>query len=222
VRVVTVPGTEECFDLDRPGSVAKWNRALNRRFGMENLREHPRALVRWIEARRRARVASLVGRFDRALDVGAEDGSLAATWSRGGRYTLLLDLDPAMLHRADKPSVAADAVRLPLADGSFDVVVLSAVLEHLVDPRACVAEARRVLRPGGRVVAYVPWDDAVVGLKRWAKRLRVPLGKLSEGMAPGHLRRFDRATLRELFAPMRANVTLDAISLGYYVEARTD
>jgi len=31
VRVVTVPGSGESFDLDRPGAVAAWNRALNRR-----------------------------------------------------------------------------------------------------------------------------------------------------------------------------------------------
>ena len=44
MRVKTVPGTGECFDLDRPGAVTAWNRALNRRYGMENVREHPSGL----------------------------------------------------------------------------------------------------------------------------------------------------------------------------------
>jgi len=217
--VVTIPDSGECFDLDRPGGVAEWNRALNRRYGMENLRDHPSRLVRWIEARRRAKVAALVTPFERALDLGAEDGSLASAWRGKGGFTLLLDVDPSMLRRGDGPALAADACRLPLRDRTFDIVVLSALLEHLVDPRAGVEEARRVLRPGGKIVAYVPWDDAVVSLKRWARRLRVPLGKLHDRMAPGHLRRFDRASLRELFGGMQARIMLDPLSLGYYVEA---
>jgi len=219
--VVSVPVSGECFDLDRPGAVAAWNRALNERYAMENLREHPSRLVRWIEARRRARVAALVPAFDRALDLGAEDGSLAAAWRDKGRFVLLLDLDPRMLRRADGASVAADACCLPVAAGSFDVVVLSAILEHVVDPEACVASAVRVLRPGGRLVVYVPWDQAIVRLKRWARKLRMPLGKLHDGLAPGHLRCFTGARLRRLFAGVasRVRVRLDPFSLGYYVEA---
>jgi len=54
---------------------------------------------------------------------------------------------------------------LPFADASFDGVVLKDLLEHVADPVAVVAEARRVLRPGGRVFASSPdaqrwvWDD---------------------------------------------------------------
>lgn len=217
--MVTIPDSGESFDLDRPGAVAAWNRALNRRYAMENLQRHPSRLVRWIESRRRGQVAAMVGRFDRALDLGAEDGSLASAWRNRGRFTMLLDLDAFMLGKAGGPRVAADACRLPVADASFDVVVLSALLEHVVAPRVCIEEAVRVLRPGGRVIAYVPWDNAVVKLKRWARRLRMPLGKLHTGLAPGHLRIYDRALLRGLFLPLRARVRLDPLSLGYYVEA---
>jgi SAM-dependent methyltransferase len=220
--VVSIPGSDERFDLDRPGAAAAWNRALNRRYAMENLRGHPSAIVRWVEARRRARIAALVPPFDRAVDLGAEDGSLAALWRDCGRLVLLLDLDPAMLRRAAGPRVAADACALPLAAGSCDVVVLSALLEHLVDPVAAIAESARVLRPGGRLVAYVPWDRAVVRLKRWGRRLGVVrLGPLHDGPAPGHLRAYDGARLRRLFAPVArlVRVRLDPLSLGYYVEA---
>jgi SAM-dependent methyltransferase len=222
VRVVTIPATGESFDLDRPGGVAAWNRALNRRYGMENLRRHRNPLVRWIERRRRARLAALVPPFDRALDLGAEDGSLAAEWRGKGRYVLLLDLDAGMLRRGGAGGVEADAARLPLRDATFDVVVLSAILEHVLDPRAAVEESARVARPGGRLVAYVPWDRAVLPLKRWAGRLGLGLGPLAEGQAPGHLRTFDRGRIRSLFAAVarEVRVVLDPFSLGYYVEAR--
>jgi len=223
VRVVTIPGTQERFDLDCPGGAAAWNRALNRRYAMENLRAHGSSVVRAIEARRRRAVAALAARhpFDRALDLGSEDGSLAAAWRRAGRYTLLLDLDPRLLRAAGERGVTADAMRLPLADASFDLVVLSAILEHLPDPSAAVREAARVLRPGGRIVAYVPWDKVVVFLKRSARRLGFGLGALHDGQAPGHLRDFTRSDLRELFRPFvrTSRIRLDPLSLGYYVEA---
>jgi SAM-dependent methyltransferase len=218
---VTIPGTGESFDLDRPGGVAAWNRALNRRYGMENLRRHGNPLVRWIEGRRRARIASLVPRFDRALDLGAEDGSLARLWRGRGRFVLLLDLDAALLRRGGGPGAVADAALLPLRARAFDVVVLSALLEHVVEPGAAVAEAARVAREGGKLVAYVPWDTAAIRLKRWARRAGLGLGPLAEGQAPGHLRVFDRGQLERLFAPVarRVRVRLDPWSLGYYVEA---
>jgi len=127
-----------------------------------------------------------------------------------------------MLRRGGASGAAADAARLPLRSRSFDVVVLSAILEHVLEPAVTVEEAARVLRPGGRLVAYVPWDAAVIPVKRWARRLGVRMGPLADGQAPGHLRTFDVERLRRLLEPLAREVTirLDPFSLGYYVEAR--
>jgi ubiquinone/menaquinone biosynthesis C-methylase UbiE len=52
--------------------------------------------------------------------------------------------------------VRADAGRLPFAAASFEVVAFSSVLHHLPDRQAALAEARRVLRPGGWAFAFDP------------------------------------------------------------------
>jgi SAM-dependent methyltransferase len=53
--------------------------------------------------------------------------------------------------------VVCDLAALPFADASIDGIVSEAVLEHVPDPAAHVAEMRRVLRPGGRVFCYFPF-----------------------------------------------------------------
>lgn len=55
----------------------------------------------------------------------------------------------------------ADAHAIPLADGSVDAVVVQAVLEHVLDPAAVVAEIHRVLRDGGLVYAETPFLQQV-------------------------------------------------------------
>jgi SAM-dependent methyltransferase len=51
-----------------------------------------------------------------------------------------------------------DGGTMPFADGSFDHVMCSEVLEHVPDAQAFVAEVARVLRPGGTLVLTIPWS----------------------------------------------------------------
>lgn len=73
------------------------------------------------------------------------------------RYTGL-DLTQAMLQRAlprgkglDIGFVRGDSLRLPFADASFDHAVLHLILAVVPDPKTCLAEVARVVRPGGSV-----------------------------------------------------------------------
>jgi SAM-dependent methyltransferase len=54
-------------------------------------------------------------------------------------------------------NLVGDGERLPLADGCFDVVLAKAVLEHVRDAPAVVAEAHRVLKPGGFFYVELPF-----------------------------------------------------------------
>jgi SAM-dependent methyltransferase len=54
--------------------------------------------------------------------------------------------------------LCADGYQLPFADNSFEIVLLVAVLEHTREPWRLLAEARRVLKRGGRAVIVVPND----------------------------------------------------------------
>jgi SAM-dependent methyltransferase len=93
-------------------------------------------------ARRGARVV--------ALDVAEDEVEHTAATLRalvdGG------EVEPAQLGGV----LRGDATRLPFADGSFDVVITSEVLEHIQDDVTAIGEMVRVLRPGGEFAATVP------------------------------------------------------------------
>ncbi len=57
----------------------------------------------------------------------------------------------------DTTDVLGVGEQLPFADGTFDMVVSIAVLEHVRDPFRCAAELYRVLKPGGRLFVAVPF-----------------------------------------------------------------
>lgn len=73
---------------------------------------------------------------------------------------LALDLSPDMLRQARahaRPGIefrVMDGMALDLPDGSFDAAILHMVLEVIPDPFRCLAEAARVLRPGGRLAVF--------------------------------------------------------------------
>ncbi len=63
----------------------------------------------------------------------------------------------------ERTMLVADGHDLPFEDGSFDGVVIQAVLEHVVDPSRCVEEIHRVMADGGLVYAETPFMQQVHG-----------------------------------------------------------
>jgi ubiquinone/menaquinone biosynthesis C-methylase UbiE len=102
----------------------------------------------------------------RLLDLGCGPGAVAARMKarRPGLEIIGLDRDEGVLTsaRARVPVLRADAAWLPFPSESFDGVHARLVLRHLPDPDAALAEARRVLRRGGRVIVADSDDGALV------------------------------------------------------------
>lgn len=110
------------------------------------------AALHWLAASR----ASLIpppAPGDTLVDLGC-GGGLMAPWVADYRH-VGFDLVESALQAARRHGVRvvrADAVRLPLPDSTAQVVVAGELLEHVPHPGAVLAEAARVLRPGGLLV----------------------------------------------------------------------
>jgi ubiquinone/menaquinone biosynthesis C-methylase UbiE len=117
----------------------------------------------------------------RMLDIGTGTGRLLELLAPRVHAAVGVDASRAMLAlararlaRSDLSHCTvrlADMYRLPLPNASFDLVVLQMVLHHAEDPAAALAEAARVLRPGGRmlVIDLAPHTNAEC-LERLAHR----------------------------------------------------
>jgi demethylmenaquinone methyltransferase / 2-methoxy-6-polyprenyl-1,4-benzoquinol methylase len=90
----------------------------------------------------------------RVVDLGCGTGDLCRALGRAGLRAVGVDMAAGMLARAhtSAPLVRADALRLPLGDGSLDGAISGFALRNVVDIAACFREAARVIRPGGRAV----------------------------------------------------------------------
>lgn len=94
---------------------------------------------------------------ERVLDIAAGTGTSSVPLQAAGAEVVAADFSLGMLRRGQERQgglsfAAADALRLPFADASFDVVTMSFGLRNVVDTAAAVREFARVTRPGGRVV----------------------------------------------------------------------
>lgn len=152
----------------------------------------------------------------RVLDLGAGDGFVSAELAAraGAGLGVAVDVaapEPLCARRHPVSRVTARLPGpLPFRDGSFDVVVSLETIEHLLDPDGLLAEAHRVLAPGGRLILSTPRLDSLLvvaslllgvqppGIEASSRRrYGNPFG---EQRPSGHVHLFTRRALTEAFA----------------------
>jgi ubiquinone/menaquinone biosynthesis C-methylase UbiE len=97
----------------------------------------------------------------RVVDLGCGSGTFTNLLQRRGYRCSGVDLSQKLIAIArakfsDIEFLEGDIENLPFADASFDGVLFSGVLHHFPDLSRCAAEVFRILRPGGRFVAFDP------------------------------------------------------------------
>jgi SAM-dependent methyltransferase len=149
----------------------------------------------------------LVGAGGKLLDIGAGRGELlraarAAGWDVTG-------IEPSETF-AEFAAARSGAVifsepleQCDLPSGSFDCVILSAVLEHLYNPNETIKEIARILRPGGAVFVDVPNEQGlyfIIGNLYQKLRARDWVVNLSPTFNPFHVFGFSPRSLRALLS----------------------
>jgi demethylmenaquinone methyltransferase / 2-methoxy-6-polyprenyl-1,4-benzoquinol methylase len=131
-----------------------------------------RVLSLGLDAGWRRRAVATLGLAPGSLvvDLACGTGDLCREVERAGMRAVGVDLAARMLARGHDrtaaPLVRADILRLPLAGGAADGAVCGFALRNVVDIPACLAEAARVLRPGGRIAVIEVAQPANPVLRR--------------------------------------------------------
>jgi 2-polyprenyl-3-methyl-5-hydroxy-6-metoxy-1,4-benzoquinol methylase len=140
----------------------------------------------------------------RVLDLGCGRGVLLRGLADAGLEVHGVELSEDAVRGVDPRAhirIAPTLTDARYEAGTFDRIIVWHVLEHLRDPRATLAEARRILRPGGEVVVAVPNFSSLQA--RWAGAAWFHLD------LPRHLWHFPSAALRRLLEREGLGVTAE-------------
>jgi ubiquinone/menaquinone biosynthesis C-methylase UbiE len=126
----------------------------------------------------------------RTIDIGAGTGLNLDLFPPEVSELVLAEPDPHMLKKLQEKLSASSkaasivqspAEKLPFPDDSFDTAVFTLVLCTVPDPAAALAEAARLLRPGGKLLFLEHVRSEDPGLTRWQDRLEGPWHFIGDG-----------------------------------------
>jgi ubiquinone/menaquinone biosynthesis C-methylase UbiE len=165
----------------------------------------------------------------RTLEIGAGTGHNLPHYPEAVTELVLAEPDPHMARRLrahveESPPgppvevIEAPAEDLPFDDASFETVVATLVFCTVDDPVRAIAEARRVLRPGGALLFLEHVRSQRSGLARWQDLIERPWGWVAGGCHPNRptdqtlaaagfwIERLDRGALNGALPPMRPRI----------------
>ncbi|MEM7532473.1 MAG: methyltransferase domain-containing protein [Chloroflexota bacterium] len=161
-------------------------------------RQTKRQLIYRLE-RRTDEVEAAIRRYSDSLkvvvDIGTADAlmleKLRTRLDTQGTMFVGLDYSISLLQTTSLPNIyklQSDALALPIASDSTDVIIATAIIEHVPDAKAMLQECMRILRPGGIMVATTP-DPTM-------EHISSTIGLLKDA---GHQETFNLRQLRTLF-----------------------
>jgi 2-polyprenyl-3-methyl-5-hydroxy-6-metoxy-1,4-benzoquinol methylase len=161
----------QCSEDAYRAALEKWDTAAGTLPDSRSTRRHAS-----VSKRRLAKLMTMLGPRRspaRLLDVGCSSGALLGVAREMGFVPEGVEISPEASDAARRAGFRVHTGVLEeggYADATFDAVTLVELLEHLRDPRSLLAECRRILRPGGVMMATTPngasWTAAVMGA-RW-------------------------------------------------------
>jgi arsenite methyltransferase len=175
-----------------------------------------------VEQRRATRALLALQPGERVLDIGSGPGFLADEMAEEvGPEGAVHGVDPSesMLAIARRREsrveyAVGDALALPYDDEAFDAVVATQVYEYVPDMRAALAEARRVLRAGGRLLILDTDWDAIVWHSTDRDRMLRVLEKWNDHLADPYLPRRLPRLLRDAGFELASTTVIPILNQG--------
>jgi SAM-dependent methyltransferase len=100
--------------------------------------------------------AAAVPAGSRVLDVGAGKGRYRSLFAHCDYKAQDFAQEPSTIGQYTALDYESDITAIPVADGSFDVILCTEVLEHVPEPIQAVQEMARILKPGGKLLLTAP------------------------------------------------------------------
>jgi SAM-dependent methyltransferase len=182
----------------------------------------------FVEQRRATRATLALGQGEKVLDIGSGPGLLACEMAAEvGAIGSVDGIDPsesmlALAHGRRPPEgaaqirfVAGDACALPFGAETFDAAVATQVYEYVQDMPAALAEAFRVLRPGGRLLVLDTDWGSIVWHSRDADRMRRVLAAWEEHLVDPHLPRRLTGLLSAAGFSVARRAAIPLLNAGY-------
>jgi len=133
------------------------------------------------------------------LDVGCGKGWVAQEFLPKGKKVYSLDIsvtNPAIVKKLypveNNFAITADSYHLPFTDNTFDTVIASEIIEHVVDPASFVKELFRVVKKGGSLIMTTPYKEKLVYYLCIHCNQKTP--------ANAHIHSFDENKLQNLYS----------------------